>query len=68
MKIEDHSSACIFAVAQLLIERMHYDPEMNCFALSEEKSFITLPTGIVNACKREFEAQADTNSYKLKSA
>lgn len=55
MSKKQFPSACIYAVAQLLIENMEHNPEMDCYFLPEGKSFITLPTGIVNVCKKEFK-------------
>jgi len=58
MAFNNLPSACINAVAQLLIEKMVYDPQFNCYALPEENSFITLPKVMVEICKKEFEAQS----------
>jgi len=55
MSAKNFPSACIHAVAQLLIDNMEYNPEMGCYYLPEGKSFITLPAGILNVCKKEFK-------------
>lgn len=56
MKISNYPSACIYALAEHLIERMEYNPEHDDYRLPSG-TCITAPKAIVEMAKKEFETQ-----------